>query len=497
MRRGRGALALVAAWLVATSAAARAAPPPGPPLGGYERLAAVVHVHSDLSTGEHPLEELSLMAERQGIGAVLVSENYLNRVEYGLPPFRALTRVSEESPSVRGRLGEYLARVAEARAARPRVLLLAGVEAMPHYFWTGSPWALSLTLHGTQKNLLVWGLDRAGLEGLPVIGNEAAGALGLQTALDLLPGLLVVPGVALLAWRRPRRRRLARAVVVVRSRSWLLGSALLLVGAVALVRAWPFREPVYPPWRDAGSAPFQDLIDYVERRGGVTVWSLPEARDAGERAVGPMRVSWETEPYANDLLKTFGYTAFGAVYEDTTRVERPGEGWDRLLGEYAAGQRTRVPWALGEAAFHDVSAGKRLGLIQTVFLVRERTEAAVLEALRAGRMYALQRGRDTGLALTEFTAVAGGAAAIAGETLRPAPGAPLEVAVSVDVIEPRAADVRVTLVKNGAIAAAWSGSTPFRAAHRETWDGRPAVFRLEARGGGSRVLSNPIFVRAP
>jgi hypothetical protein len=51
---------------------------------------------------------------------------------------------------------------------------------------------------------------------------------------------------------------------------------------------------------------------------------------------------------------------------------------------------------------------------------------------------------------------------------------------------------------HGSVAAVWSGSTPFRATHRETWDGRPAVFRLDARAsGGGRLLSNPIFVRTP
>src|SRR5205814_352187 len=103
----------------------------------YERLPAIVHVHSDLSSGEFSLEELTDMAERRGLGAVLLSENYLSRVEYSLPPFRALTRVREESRSVHGRLAEYFARVAQARAARPRVLILPGVEVMPHYFWTG------------------------------------------------------------------------------------------------------------------------------------------------------------------------------------------------------------------------------------------------------------------------------------------------------------------------------------------------------------------------
>ena len=57
---------------------------------GLERLPAVLHVHSDLSTGDLSLEQLTAMAEKQGIGALLLTENYLLRVEYGLPPFRGL-----------------------------------------------------------------------------------------------------------------------------------------------------------------------------------------------------------------------------------------------------------------------------------------------------------------------------------------------------------------------------------------------------------------------
>ncbi|HEV8472137.1 MAG TPA: hypothetical protein VGR82_05100 [Methylomirabilota bacterium] len=483
--------AVLAALLTAAAAAPAFAAAP------YERLPAVVHVHSDLSTGDFSLEELAVMAERQGVGALLLTENYLARVDYGLPPFRALTRVSHEVRSVHGRLDEYLARVAQAQAVRPRVLLLAGVEVMPHYFWTGSPLSLEMTLHGTQKNLLVFGLDRAALARLPVIGNERPARLGLQPILDALPGLLILPGLVLLARPRTHRRRLGQAVVVLRRRAWFAGVTFCAVGIIALARAWPFAVPLHSPYVDAGVAPFQTVIDYVQARGGAVVWSLPEARDSGEQAVGPVRVTWATEPYADDLLRTARYTAFGAVYEDTTRAERPGEVWDRLLQQYAAGERTRPAWAVGESAFHDYSANKRIGPIQTVFFVRERSEAGVLEALRAGRMYALQRGRDAGLALAEFTASAGGGIAISGETLRAVRGWPLEVTLAIDATEPRGADVRLTLVRSGVVVGAWTGPTPLRVVHRETWDGQPAVFRLEARGNGARLLSNPIFVRQP
>ena len=395
------------------------------PAAGEELTAvpAVVHLHSDLSTGQYTIEELAEMAERQGIGALLLSENYLNRVEYGLPPFRALTRVSQDSPSVHDRLGDYLDRVARARAARPGVLL-PGVEVMPHYRWTGSPLTLELLVSDTQKNLLVWGLtDRATLAAIPVIGNGDGGEYSLQSVLDALPILLVAPGVALLLIKRRRRQRVGAAVMLVARRQWITGLVLCVIALLAAVRGWPFTNGAYSAYGDHGVAPHQAVIDFVEGHGGAAVWSFPEARDVGTQNVGPVRVTWSTEPYPDDLLRTFRYTAFGAVYEETTRVERPGGAWDRLLQQYAAGERSRPAWGLGESGFHDTNAGKRLARVQTVFLVRERTEAGVLEALRQGRLYARHRSTQTALALTEFVASSDDAHSISGETLRPGLGA--------------------------------------------------------------------------
>lgn len=464
----------------------------------YERLPAVLHVHSDLTTGDFPLEQLQTMAEKAGVGALLLTENYLLRIEYGLPPFRALTRVAREERSVLD-LGveRYLRRVDEARRQNPRVLIVPGVEVLPHYSWTGSPWQLDMELHETQKNLLVFGVtDPAALRALPVASNPGAGAFGAAATIDLVPVLLVVPGALLLLRKRRALARVGRTVVVVRRRRWIPGGLLLAVGATALVRAWPFAEAPYPPYRDLGLAPHQALIDYVDRLGGATVWSFPEARDSGEQWVGPVRVAWRTDPYTDDLQRTARYTAFGAVYEDTTRFELPGGGWDRLLTQYATGSRSRPAWAVGESGFHGFSAGKNVGPIQTVFLVAERSERGVLEALRRGRMYALQRTAAAGLALGEFAARAGGGAAISGETLVVPAGSALEVLVAVDALDGSARDVRVTLVRNGAVVAAWAGTTPLRQVHREVFDGAPAFYRMDARGPG-RLLSNPIFVRAP
>jgi hypothetical protein len=467
------------------------------PATGLETVRGVVHVHTDLSTGEFTLEELAAAADKQGIGALLLAENYLVRVEYGMPPFRALTAVAHEERSVHGRLHTYLERVARVRAQFPRVLILPGVEVMPHYFWTGSVFAFDLHLHDTQKNLLVFGIeDAARLAALPATGNRAAGVYSLQSVVDAFPTLLVIPGIVLLVRRRAHRRRLGRAFVVVHRRSWALGLLLCLIAAAAAVRGWPFTTDLYPTSKAVGLAPHQALIDHVDRLGGAIIWSFPEARDFGERPVGPVRVSWSTEPYGDDLLRSFRYTAFGAVYEETTRVESPGGGWDRLLREYAAGERSRASWAVGEAGFHDGSANKALGTIETVFVVGERTEAGVLDALKRGRMYARQRTPALGLDLAAFAATAADGSAGMGETVRAAAGTPVAVAATIAASDGGRHEIRVTLIRNGAVVGAWTGMTPLAVAHTETSEGAPLVYRLEARGpANTRLLANPIFVK--
>jgi hypothetical protein len=468
------------------------------PAAAVERVRGVVHVHSDLSTGDFGLESLVGLADQQKIDAVLLTENYLARVEYGLPPFRALTRIVREERSVGAAPERYLARVAEVRARLPHVLLIPGVETMPHYHWTGSPLALDMTVHDLQKNLLVFGLtDPAALRALPVVGNPAAGRYTVQSALDALPGLLLVPGVILVAWRRRIRHRLGRgAYVVVHQRAWARGLALCAIGVAALARGWPFTVEALPTSDDPGVAPYQALIDYVDRLGGVTVWSFPEARDIGEQYVGPVHVGWLTEPYGDDLLRTFRYTAFGGVYEDTSTFEEPGRGWDRLLGEYVRGERSRPAWAVAESGFHGYTTPKRIGPVQTVFLARERTEAAVLEALRDGRMYAVYRTRDVSLELAELTVTAAGSVGGIADTVRAPAGTPLEVRIGIDATDGDRHDVRVMLVRNGRLVAMERGATPYRTVYRETSDGTPLVLRVEARGTPPlRVLSNPIFVR--
>jgi hypothetical protein len=462
-------------------------------------LPAVLHVHSTFSTGDLPMDRLVMEARARGLEAVLLTENYLLRVEYGLWPFRAATRVVYEEPSVLSRgVGAYLAQVSDVRRRFPEMLILPGVEVIPHYYWTGNPLTGDLTNHDLQKNLLVFGIsDRADLERLPSTGNPYLARRTVGSLLEALPGLLVLPGLWLILVKGRRRLRVGMFTVVERRRRWLPGTPLVVLGVLALLRAFPFTEDPWSPYRpDSELAAYQALIDQVEARGGASVWSFPEARDASESSFLGLRVRVRTDPYPDDLVRTFRYTAFGGVYEDTTRFTTPGGTWDYLLGKYLAGERTRPPWAVGESGFHGYLTGKRVENVQTVFLVPEKSEAALLASFRAGRMYALSRTPAYALALQSFSVRQGDAEARSGETLQAGAAAPLEVRVGVDASDGGEYPLRAFLVKNGQVVQLWTGKTPLRVVHREPAGAVPTYYRLEVRGPAPhQILTNPIFVR--
>lgn len=462
-------------------------------------LPAVLHAHSTFSTGDLPLDRLVADSRSQGLEAVLLTENYLLRVEYGLWPFRAATLVTREEPSVLSRGVEaYLAQVAEVRRRFPEMLILPGVEVVPHYYWTGSPLTGDLTNHDLQKNILVFGItDPQALKRLPSTGNPYLGRYTLRSLVDALPGLLVLPGLWLILVRRRLVRRLGKFTVVEYQRRWLAGGVLFLLGALALGRAFPFTEDPWSPYRpDSDLAAHQALIDQVEARGGVTVWSFPEARDFSESQWWFLSVKLRTDPYPDDLVRTFRYTAFGGVYEDTTRFTTPGGLWDYILGKYLSGERGRPPWAVGESGFHGYVAGKQPMNVQTVFLVSDKSEAELLKSFRAGRMYALSRTPAYGLALGEFSVRQGDVASVSGETIWVSGDQPGEVRIKVSASDGGEYPIKAILVRNGEVVQVWAGKTPLDVVRREPFPGAASYYRLEVRGQAPhQILTNPIFVR--
>ena len=499
LRRGRcWSLGLVAAVLIL-----RMSPPAF--AGPLQPVPAVLHVHSTWSSGDLTLDDLVTRARAVGVEAIFLTENHLQRFEYGLPPLRNLLRYRVEYPSLLQRGPEpFLDAVQAVNSRQPAVLIIPGAELIPHYYWTGDLLRGTLTMHNAQKNLLALGLYRADdYRDLPVVGNPGAARWDLGSLWLLAPLLLVGPGVWLLRAKRRRLVRLQQFRVTEERRLTGYGILCLGLGAVLLANNFPFRRgPVSPYDSAAGLRPHQATIDFVASRGGLLVWSLPEARDHQVVTAAGLRATIHTEPYPADLLKTDRYAAFGGVYEDTTTFTRPGGGWDRLLTDYLAGRRATPAWAIGEAAYHrERHAGKRLGEVQTVLWVDRKDPPALLDALRRGRLYALRRTLEVGLVLDQFQLIRPGfPAAEAGDRLFLRAGDRPEVQAVIRATEGRRLAVQVDLVRSGKVVHSVRGETPvsFR------WEEPalpPAValyYRLEVRGAaGHQILSNPIFVSTP
>lgn len=488
--------ALVALVLLAASATWAADP--------LLQVPTVLHAHSTWSTGDQSLEQLIARARAIGIQAVFLTENHLLRFEYGLPPLRHLLRYRVEYPSVLQKGPEaFLMAVAAANAHQNDVLLIPGTEVTPYYYWTGSLLGGTLTMYDAQKNILILGLYRPeDYREIPVAGNPGATRWSWQSVWLLSPVLLGVPGVWLLRTRRRRVVRLQHFRVTEERRLIGPGVLCLLLGGIILANNFPFRRaPVSPYDPTAGLRPHQAVIDFVSSRGGLTVWSMPEAKDHQVVTVAGLRATIHTDPYPSDLLHTDRFTAFGGVYEETTTFTQPGGGWDRLLADYVGGRRAAPAWAIGEAAYHrEGQAGKRFGEVQTVLLAERKDPAALLQALRAGRAYALRRTVEQGLILDQFQVSAWGRppAEAGGRLILQAADRP-EVLAAVRGTGPRPLKVEVRLVRSGTLVHSVQGETPL--ALRWTDPMPPTAsglyYRLEINApGGHQILSNPIFVQS-
>lgn len=472
---------------------------------GSQPLVAAFHVHSRVSTGDLTLDQVAEQAERAGLDAVVLTDNFVLRYEYGLWPLRGVFRRTFSLPSVLDYgPARFLADVAAAQARHPRVLLVPGVEVVPHYFWSGSLFQHNLTMHNSQKNILVVGLPSAAdYRALPVNGNPGSYRYGWGTVLTLTPALLFLPAAWLWRHRSYRRSLVGQRAYRMATRHRVPAIVLTLAATLLLWNAWPPGQPQFSAYDDGFEyRPYQRFIDAVTARGGATVWSMPEARDFNQFSYGPLgTVTVKTDPYPDALVRTTGYTAFGGIYQDTRTINDPGGLWDQLLGQYVEGKRAVPPFIVGEIAFHGLNRDTReLDQVLSVFWVRERSAAGLLEALRAGRLYAVgQYQRGHGLRLDRFQVACDGGTrwAESGATLEPGAARDLAVWVAVSAVDGGAHPITVTLIRSGAVIARVAGVTPFEQGFADSgvMPGARTFYRLAVEADGAELLSNPIFIK--
>ncbi|MEW5736094.1 MAG: PHP domain-containing protein [Thermodesulfobacteriota bacterium] len=449
-----------------------------------QELPGVVHVHTTVSSGDTGLGDLVKMAQELGLEALVVTDHDRVVMEYGLYPFQGVLSKKESRPSVATYGAErYLDDITRINREQKEVVVVPGVQCSPFYYWTGNLLS-GLTAHDFRKELLIIGMEEpADYDGIPEIhGSLSLRNFGKLWPRSLLFALPLAAGLFLVS-RKGRRQK-----------AW--GTALCLVGAGLAVSNHPFSATGYDAYHgDQGIAPFQETITWAERHGGLVFWAHPES-SYSHRGVKMGPVTLQTRKHPEALLASRGTTGFCALYGDTTQAEQPGREWDRALAEYCRGEREKPVWAIAEADWHDQAQGMALDDLATFFLVRQKSVAGVLEALSAGRTYAIRKTGKSGLRLSGFLAKdpETGKGAGMGGTL--SSGEQVEISGTVTASDGGSYPVEGLVVKDGAPWKSFAGTTPQPFSFTDEAGPGCSFYRLLVKGqGAQRLVSNPVFVR--
>lgn len=444
-------------------------------------MPGLLDIRTSFSDGVHSIEEVVQLARSRGFKVIGLNDHDRISVAYGLPPFRNLLRYRKAFPSITtAGFDLYLQEIRRVAAKYPDLIIIPGCITSPFYYWSGSWLKGDLTLHQYDRRLLVMNFDNSrDYEDLPILGNR----LSFRYTGRLLPGFLffAVPlgiGLLLLRWRG--RWRIA-------------GIVLAVLSGLAATDYNPFRSTPYTPYEgERGIGPYQEVIDFVNERGGLVFWNYPEQR-SGVRKHGPIFV--RTPPYPEVLRESMDYTGFAAIYGDTIQATDPGREWDRALNEYCRGQRRKPPWGISTADFHeDGRLGLRLGAFPTTFLVTGFSQGAVLEAMKTGRMYCSRGDGAAWPDLNEFRVVGGdGRSAVMGETL--ATDKPPRIRLFVSFRGGRKERLTLLLIRGGILLRSFEGETPLEVefTDEDVTPGELTYYRvMDSR---KHLTSNPIFVR--
>ena len=457
------------------------------PAGAEEmQLTGAVHLQTRFDgAGTLDLAELVELAKQKGIEVLVPTDHDLQVMEYGIFPLRNLVKRREERPSVL-QIGPeiFLERFRKINREQKDVLVLPCVQSSPFYYWTGSPFDGTLTANDYRKELYIVGMSEPeDYQGLPLL----RGPLSTRYTLEMLPRSLVFLAAFALSM-----------YFFFQSGVWRwVGSVLGLFSLLLLINHHPLQSSRYDPYHgDPGYGPFQELIDYVNERGGMIFWGHPESNFAVKGVpLGP--VVLRTGHYPDALSETEGYTGFEALYGDTITTNRPGMYWDQALAAYTKGERQRPVWAIAGGDFREVGGSTAIDGYLTVFLVEEKTSTAVLDAMRRGRMYAVRKGRSPRLTLDRLSVTdeSGIRPAGMGESIVLFGSPVLEAEIGHEDGDPQL--VSVEIVRNGHLLERVEGSTPLsiRAVDPDDWLGK-GYYRLMARAdrGPVLLLANPVFV---
>jgi hypothetical protein len=408
---------------------------------GYYRLKTGIHFDSNVSGGSYTMGELAGIADSYGLDAAIITDHDNMKVSYGISPFQNFLKFSiQENSIAKYGVEQYLLEIDQINRMYPDIVFIPGVEAVPFYYWEGSPMYNNLTLRNWHTHLLVFGFNTVdAFKNLPSIPN---GGLGYKLPTGKLMKYIsanfmyfsivflyfVLFLIAFFSIIRRSRRRHDIAYVSRRRRkkyrfSWKALLITLVLGYV-LYSEYPFLPKKYDQYHgNPGGGPFQELINYVNDNNGMIFWAHPEVSSSIIRPVNipllKQTIKIETDAYPQMITETKDYTGFAIFWEGMKAIGRPGGIWDIVLDEYCSGYRTKPVYAIGELDFEESNDLKQVAATNTFVFAKEKSRSGIYDAIRAGRMYATRDYVGNSIFLDDFSAwdMATERSAFMGETL--------------------------------------------------------------------------------
>jgi hypothetical protein len=440
----------------------------------------LIDIRSTYSDGTHTIEELAGIAISRGFKILFINDHDQIALSYGIPPFRNIFRYKRIYPSIISNSAEdYLAEIERVSEKYPEILIIPGCETSAYYYWKGSWFKDNLTVNQYDRRMLIINLTRPGdYEQIPNMPYR----FSCRYTIKLLPGTLffVIPllaGIILIKWKGFAR---------------IMGYTLTIISILAIIDYNPFRSSLFNPYKgDQGIAPYQELINYVNEKGGLCIWNYPEQK-SGIRRHGPINAV--TPPYPQVLYESKNYTGFSAIYGEFTTVTDPGREWDRVLKEYCSGKREKPVWGVSTADFHeDGRLNQRLGAFPTTFLIKEFTKAGILDAIKNGRMYCSRGDGKVWPVLDHFNVTGSkNKTAFMGDALitNTIPVINFKVSYNDKVKRP----VKIELIRGGELINSYKGKTPLevKLMDNNAPKGVKTYYRL--RDTKEHLVSNPVFV---
>ena len=455
---------------------------------------AAIHISSTVSDGKHSIAEILEIAKQSGIKIIILADHDVVKWEYGLWPLRKIIKKTVEGNSIfTYGIERYLQEIEDAQKKNPDLVLIPAVESAPFYYWSGSPFKNNLKLHSWHKHILVIGLEKAeDYNNLPSVSNESSTHIGFRIWM-LWPILTLLAGVFCLRKRKFKYKDLQDRQLGPYSLKWrIFGIAVIILSLLFLFNNYPFTESKYDQYHgEQGVGPYQNLIDYINSKGGLAFWAHPEAQY--KRRIGKVEV--ETLEYSEYLLDTNDYSGF-AVFTEGYKIGRPGGIWDRILNQYCLGKRKSPVWAISELDF-DAAGNLSTYMmdIRTIILVPRLTKTAVLEALKNGKMYAV-RGKP-GLVLDNFVihdslsdinGTMGDSIELSGNPI---------LKISGHFPDKLSKPVKINLIKNGSVIKRFELTSPFKIDYQDDYSDkdRKIYYRLQIQYSGGSLVTNPVFVK--